>query len=75
MGDRHWLGVSLDERDDFEITGSEVVRHRDLDCGKRFGDKVYCVSRSFYSRRTLTSADGTPAVILNLLRKGDALSR
>ena len=41
-------GVSLDEREDLEITGSEVVRHRDLDCGKRFGDEVYCVSRAFY---------------------------
>ena len=54
--DTDWR-VSLDERDDFESTGSEVVRHQDFDCGKRFGGEVYCVSGSVYSRRTLTLSD------------------
>ena len=63
-------GVSLEEGDDFESAGSEVLRHRDLDCGKRCGDEVYCASRSFYSLRTLTLSDDPGLRISNPAAKG-----
>ena len=72
--DTDWR-VSLDERDDFESTGSEVVRHRGFDCGKRFWGEAYCASGSVYSRRTLTLSDVTPAAASTPPRKDDALSR
>lgn len=33
-------GEALRNRDDFESTLTEFGCHRDLDCGKRYGDEV-----------------------------------
>ena len=57
--------VAFDTRVDLKNTGREVGSHRDLDCGNMVGDQVYCASRSFYTPRTLTLADSTPAAISN----------